>query len=92
MYSLTVAKIVGPSYAITASDPCLGQLSGGVELTINGRGIKDANIRVLFTQGNRSIDTVGKLTLEVPGVFVSETELTCVTPNFEIFGPKECVM
>jgi dynein heavy chain len=60
MYSLTVAKIVGPSYAITASDPCLGQLSGGVELTINGRGIKDANIRVLFTQGNRAIDTVGK--------------------------------
>ena len=44
LYSLTVAKIVGPSYAITASDPCLGQLSGGVELTINGRGIKDANI------------------------------------------------
>ena len=60
MYSLTVAKIVGPSYAITASDPCLGQLSGGVELTINGQGIKDANIRVLFTQGSRAVDTVTK--------------------------------
>jgi dynein heavy chain len=92
IYSLTVAKIVGPSYAITASDPCLGQLSGGVELTINGQGFKDANIRVLFTQGSRAVDTITKQTLEVPGVFVSETELTCVTPNFEQFGPKECVM
>jgi dynein heavy chain len=32
------------------------------------------------------------MTLEVPGYFVSESELTCITPNFEQFGPKECVM
>ena len=25
-------------------------------------------------------------------MFVSETELTAVTPNFEAFGPKECVV
>jgi dynein heavy chain len=28
MFSLNIAKIVGPSYAITNSDPCLGQLTG----------------------------------------------------------------
>jgi dynein heavy chain len=32
------------------------------------------------------------MTIEVPGVFTSENELTCVTPNFEQFGPKECVI
>lgn len=36
LYSLNVGKIVGPSYAITKSDPALGQLSGNVNLTING--------------------------------------------------------
>jgi dynein heavy chain, axonemal len=96
LYTLNVAKIVGPSYAITASDPALGQLSGNVSLRVTGRGFKDVNIRVLFTQGNKPVDTPSKLTLEVPGTFVSETELTCVTPSFEAIGgangAKECVM
>ena len=92
LYALNVAKIVGPSYAITASDPALGQLSGNVPLTISGQGFKDANIKVLFTVGQKPVDAPSKQTLEVPGTFVSETELTCVTPNFEAFGPKECVV
>jgi hypothetical protein len=41
LYTLTVAKIVGPSYAIVNSNPDLGQLSGNVELSISGRGFKD---------------------------------------------------
>jgi len=36
LYSLAVGKIVGPPYAITGSDPCLGQLSGKTELRIFG--------------------------------------------------------
>jgi len=92
LYSLNVGKIVGPSYAITKSEPALGQLSGKVPLTIQGQGFKDANIRVLFTCGNKPVDSFGKMTLDVPGTFVSETELTCVTPDFEQFGPKEAVM
>jgi len=96
LYTLNVAKIVGPSYAITASDPALGQLSGNVQLKVSGRGIKDVNIRVLFTLGNKPVDAPSKLTLEVPGTFVSETELTCITPSFESVGganvAKECVM
>ena len=83
LYTLNVAKIVGPSYAIVSSDPALGQLSGNVELKIPGRGFKELSISVLFTQGNKPVDAPGKLTLQVPGTFVSETELTCVTPNFE---------
>lgn len=96
LYTLNVAKIVGPSYAITASDPALGQLSGNVHLRITGRGFKDVNIRVLFTQGNKPVDAPSKLTVEVPGTFVSETELTCISPSFELIGganiAKECVM
>jgi hypothetical protein len=38
LYTLSVAKIVGPSYAIVASDPPMGQLSGNVPLKITGKG------------------------------------------------------
>ena len=75
LYTLNVAKIVGPSYAITASEPTLSQLSGNTTLKVSGRGFKDVNIRVLFTQGNKAVDAPSKLTLEVPGTFVSETEI-----------------
>lgn len=30
--------------------------------------------------------------MDVGGTFVSETEITAVTPNFEAFGPKECTV
>jgi len=92
LYSLNVGKIVGPSYAITASDPISGQLTGNVELRISGQGFKDANPKVLFTCGSKPIDAMGKNTIEVGATYVSETELVCTTPNFEQFGPKECVM
>ena len=44
LYSLNVGKIVGPSYAITASEPNLGQLSGNVPLKITGQGFNEGNI------------------------------------------------
>jgi len=92
LHALYVGKIVGPSYAITSSEPKLGQLTGNVPLRITGQGFKDANIKVVFTAGAKPIDSLSRFSIEVPGQFVSETELTCVTPNFEQFGPKECVM
>jgi len=58
LYSLNVAKIVGPSYAITESSPNLGQLSGQSKLVIRGQGFKEPNIKVLFTNGNRPVDSV----------------------------------
>ena len=93
LYSLNVAKIVGPSYAITSSEPALGQLSGKSKLTIRGQGFKEPNIKVIFTNGNRPIDTFsGKTSKEVSAEFVSDTEITCLTPSFDDFGPNECVM
>ena len=38
LYTLDVSKVVGPSYAITSIDPPLGQISGGVPITITGVG------------------------------------------------------
>lgn len=32
------------------------------------------------------------MTLQVPGQFIDENTMTCVTPNFEQFGPKGCIM
>jgi hypothetical protein len=91
LYSLNVAKIVGPSYAIISSDPTSGQLSGNNLLTIKGKGIRDSP-RVFFTLGNQPVDNPGRQTLEVAGEYISSSELTCITPNFEQFGAKECVI
>ena len=92
MYVLAVNKIVGPSYAITEIDPPLGQLTGGVPVNIKGCGFKDQTIRIYFTVGKLPTDVPTKFTLDVAGTYVSETEITAVTPNFEQFGPKECTV
>lgn len=92
MWSLKVSKIVGPSYAIMSTEPSLGQLSGNVPITITGQGFKEVNINVLFTVGNKPVDSITKLTKDVPGVYVSPTEITCNTPSFEAFGPKDAVI
>lgn len=63
MWSLRVSKIVGPSYAITATEPSLGQLSGNVPITISGQGFKEVNINVLFTVGTKPVDNITKMTL-----------------------------
>jgi len=92
VYALHVNKIVGPSYAVTEIDPPLGQLTGGVPVNIKGVGFKDQTIKVYFTVGRQPVDASGKMTLESTGTFISETEITCMTPNFEQFGPKECTV
>ena len=64
-------------------------MSGGTKVTIRGVGFKDKNIKVVFsfTAGDSPITPNSTIeVLEVGGVYVSETELTCVTPNFEKFG------
>jgi len=83
VHALNVSSIVGPPYAITEVMPSLGQLTGGNTVVVHGVGFKDtSDIKVRFS--------VGKLYAEVSGTYVSESELTCVTPNFEHIGPKEC--
>lgn len=92
LYALQVSKIVGPSYAVTEVDPPLGQLSGNVPITIKGCGFKDASIKVYFTCGKTPVDVPSKMSVEATGNFVSETEITCLTPNFDQFGPKEAIV
>ena len=92
IHALNVSKIVGPSYAITDIVPHLGQLSGNVHVLIKGVGFKDANIKVIFTCGKTPVDAPGKMSLEVPGTYISETEMSCITPSFESFGPKEAIV
>lgn len=92
LYALNVSKIVGPSYAVTGIDPPLGQLSGGIPFTITGCGFQDNSIKVVFTCGKQPVDAANKNSLEVVGTYVSETEITGLTPNFEQFGPKEAVV
>jgi len=92
LYALNVKKIVGPSYAITSIDPCLGQLSGNVPITITGVGFKEATISVFFTQGSQPVDQPTKQTLVVSGNFENTTTITCMSPSFETFGPKPAVV
>lgn len=92
LHALAVNKVVGPSYAITEIDPPLGQLTGGVPVNIKGQGFKDQSIKVYFTVGKLATADPTKFTLDVAGTYVSETEMTAITPNFEQFGPKECTV
>ena len=82
LWSLNVSTIVGPPYAITDIIPALGQLSGNTNVIIKGVGFKDtSNIQVRFI--------FGKQYVEASGNYVSDTELSCITPSFDHIGPKE---
>lgn len=81
VYSLNVSKIVGPAYAITSSEPNLGQLTGKTPIQITGQGFNNINPKVLFTVGGKPVDTVGRMTYEANATFVSETEMVCETPD-----------
>lgn len=83
LYTLDVSKIVGPSYAITSIDPPLGQISGGVPITITGVGFKSGSCTVYFTPGNQpAVGTASKSAPCVQGEVKSDTELTALTPDF----------
>lgn len=94
LYTLNISKIVGPDYAVTSSEPCLGQVSGGTKLRIQGQGFKERDIKVIFTVGNVPVDSVSaRISREVSATeFISENEIECLTPNFEDFGAKEAVL
>jgi len=83
LYTLDVSKIVGPPYAITGIDPPLGQISGGVPITIYGLGFLQMSCTIYFTPGSTpALGAAGKNALSVPGTWVSDTELTAMTPDF----------
>ena len=82
MYSLSVAKIVGPPYAVNECEPNLGPLTGKTKILIKGVGFSETSqINIKFTCAKNSI--------VANGTFISETEISCETPSFESIGPKE---
>ncbi|OMJ82808.1 hypothetical protein SteCoe_16405 [Stentor coeruleus] len=82
LYSLSVSKIVGPPYAVTGCEPCLGPLTGKTKIIIKGVGFSETSqINVKFICAKNS--------LSAPGIYISETEISCETPSFETIGPKE---
>ena len=83
LYTLDVSKIVGPPYAITSISPPLGQISGGVPITITGQGFMQMSCTIYFTPGNMAaVGSASKNAPCVSGTWVSETELTALTPDF----------
>jgi len=61
-------------------------------VSIKGCGFKDANIKIYFTCGKNPVDVPSKQSIEVSGTFISETEISCITPNYEQFGPKDAIV
>lgn len=43
----------------------------------------EPNIKVYFTCGKNPVDLPSKFSLDVPGTYISENEIQCVTPSFE---------
>ena len=82
--TLDVSMIVGPPYAITSALPLIGPVDGGTELIITGMGFEDAPCTVRFSFG-KGEDTFK----DSPGEYISPTEMKCITPDFEEFGPKK---
>ena len=81
-YTLDVGNIVGPPYAITDMHPSMGPVTGGTDVNIFGIDfINTKNIIVRFGSMRAFIDVVG--------VFVSQTKITCVSPNASKFPPGE---
>lgn len=82
IYQVNISNITGPEYAIYRITPNLGPLTGKTNIVITGEGFKG-----LQTYNVRF--TYGKFFSDVQAVFVSETEITAQTPNFEAAGAKE---
>ena len=81
-YRLNVSSIVGPPYAFTEIIPNLEQLTDGTQLVVKGVGFKDTlDVKARFIWGKNYSD--------VSGVYVNESELSWITPNFEHIGSKE---
>lgn len=82
LYSLSVAKIVGPPYAVNECEPSLGPLTGKTKIIIKGVGFFDTsqiNVKFICAKNSKIANAT----------FISETEISCETPTFEDIGPKE---
>ena len=77
---LNVAGVVGPPYALQSMTPDTGPQTGGTPITLYGLRFKQTTlVSVRFTDQKKAEATVG-------GVWISETELQCKSPDFTKFG------
>jgi len=82
LYSLDVAPIVGPPFCVTGTEPKEGPVTGGIPVRIFGIQFPEAkDVMVKFTNGEKEEN--------VPGQWVSSTEVTCRSPSWEKFGAGE---
>jgi dynein heavy chain len=80
IHSLNVGCVVGPPYAIMHIEPKVGPITGGVELLIEGIDFVNTKDVVVRFGCKKGVE-------DCPGTYVSETRLTCLTPDFQKFGP-----
>eukprot|EP00966_Prymnesium_polylepis_P100794 2334528-Prymnesium_polylepis.1 len=83
---LNVAGVVGPPYAVLAVEPYTGPLTGHTPITLRGQRFKESTmVSVRFTDGRKMETTVS-------GQYVSETEITCKSPDFTKFGAIDVIV
>jgi len=81
-YTLDVAGIVGPPYAVTELEPCMGPYIGGTTVRVLGLNfVESKECQVKFTDGKHEEI--------VPGTVKSSTEIHCISPNWEKYGAGE---
>jgi dynein heavy chain, axonemal len=79
IHSLDVGTVVGPPYAIMGIEPQIGPITGNQEVNIEGIDFVDTpSVVVRFASKNGYLD--------VPGEFVSSTNIRCLSPDYSQFG------
>jgi dynein heavy chain, axonemal len=81
MWRLNAAAIIGPPYACVGIQPASGPVFGTTELEITGLRFQEGAIQVKFSTGKNEAVT--------DGIFVNQTTIKVLTPNFETFGPQQ---
>ena len=82
IFQLDIGQITGPDYAIYKITPNLGPLTGNTKCTVHGEGFRrSGNFYIRFQSG--------KFFRDVTATPISDSQISCQSPNFEEVGPKE---
>ena len=85
LWTLNVAGVVGPPYAVLKAEPYTGPLTGGTPITLRGlRFIESPMVQVRFTDGKREATVTGQ--------YESPEAILCKAPDFSKFGAVEVVV
>ena len=78
LYTLDVAEIVGPPYAVSTISPTTGAITGNTTVALEGYNFRGSAASVRFA--------VAKGYCDVQGTVVDEHTISVETPNFEKYG------